>query len=226
MPAVAEAAIPALQVQALSDGTRIAWRLQWNDPTPDGNVDTSRYTDAVALQFPLVDNAAITMGQPEGPVQILQWKALWQKDIDVGFQDVQDLHPNFWSDLYWFAEGEFPFPIPSAFRDPRSLEWFIALQAGNPVAVFSRTQPVEELTAIGFGTLTHQAESAATAKGAWKDGRWSVVLSRPLRTPDAQDYQFRAGVPGQVACAAWDGSAGNVGGRKSYSMWNEFTVEP
>lgn len=224
MPVITNAVVPTASLAALTDGSNIAWRVAWADPSPDGNVDTSRFTDGVALQFPLSENAGFTMGQEGGAVQILHWKALWQLDVDAGFQDVQDLHPNYWSDLYWFAEGQLPFPIPEAFGDPRSLQWFIAQQAGNPMAVFSRSQPVEELVAEGFGTLTHQPESATTAKGAWKDGRWAVVFTRPLLTTDPLDYRFEAGAGGTVAVAVWEGGAGQVGGRKQYSMWSRFLV--
>lgn len=224
MPAVTNAAVPLAQLSALTDGSNIAWRVVWADPAPDGNVDTSRFTDAVALQFPLSEAAGYTMGQEGEAVQILHWKALWQQDVDVGFQDVQDLHPNYWSDLYWFAEGAFPFPIPEAFTDPRALQWFIAQQAGNPMAVFSRSQPVEELIAEGFGTLTHQPDSATTAKGAWKDGQWAVVFTRPLQTDDARDHQFTTGAAGTVALAVWEGGAGQAGGRKQYSTWTRFLI--
>ena len=148
MPSLAEASIETIRVQALTDGEHIAWRVSWSDSTPDGNVDVSRFSDGVAIEFPLDEGALPMMGDEESKVQILYWKALWQKDIDVGFQDVQDVHPNFWSDLYWFAEGEFPYPVPEAFQNPTALQWFVAHQAGNPMAVFSRRQPVQELVAI------------------------------------------------------------------------------
>jgi hypothetical protein len=180
----------------------------------------------VAIEFPLDAGAAPMMGHQGAKVQILHWKALWQKDIDAGFQDVQDLHPNYWSDLYWFAEGKFPFPVQTSFRNPSSLQWFIAQSAGNPMAVFSRTQPIEELIAEGFGTLTHQKESASTGKGAWVNNTWAVVISRPLTTQDPADFQFHAGEKAQVAFAVWQGSAGNVGGRKQWTSWNEFGVAP
>lgn len=220
-------AVDQIDVQAVTDGKTIAWRLTWADATADGNVDTARFTDGVAMQFPLAPGAAPMMGHREtGKVQIIHWKALWQKDLDVGFQDVQDLHPNYWSDLYWFAEGQFPYPVPSAFKDPRSMQWFIANQAGNPMAVFSRTQPAEELIAEGFGTLTHQKDSVSRAKGVWANGTWSVVFSRPLASTDPLDFQFQLGGAGQVSFAVWEGTHENVGGRKHWTNWVPFEVQP
>ncbi len=200
--------------------------MSWDDHSPDGNVDVSRFSDGVAIGFPIDPNASPMMGNADGRVQILYWKALWQKDIDAGFQDVQDLHPNYWSDLYWFAEGEFPFPVPEAFSNPESLQWFIAHQAGNPVAAFSRSQPVEELVAEGWGTLTHQPQSATEGKGAWVRDTWAVVFTRPLSTDDPLDYAIEPGKSGQIVLAVWQGHDGNVGGRKHWSAWTPFEVQP
>jgi hypothetical protein len=187
------------------------------------NVDTGRFSDAVAIMFPLDPNSPFTMGFDNLRVQILHWKAIWQKDIDEHFQDVQVLHPNFWSDLYWFSEGEHPHRVPEAFGSAAAQQYFIAKSAGNPVAQQHRKTPVEELLAEGFGTLTNQPQSVTQGKGVWKDGRWSVVFRRPLKTDDPIDYTFVSGESCQAALAVWEGSAGDVGGRKQYSMW--VTVE-
>jgi len=224
IPAMNEGTIDAVRVQAMHDGETIAWRLSWKDESPDGNVDVGRFSDAGAVQFPLIKNTQPMMGLG-GQVQALYWKALWQKDIDVGFQDVQDLHPNYWYDLYWFAEGEFPYPVPESFQKPESLQWFIAHQAGNPMAVFSRTTPIEEVSASGWGTLTHQDETVTTGKGAWVDDKWAIVFRRPLKTDDADDYQFDSDMPKQASFAIWDGSKDQVGGRKHWTMWVDFQME-
>ncbi|MFQ5983915.1 MAG: ethylbenzene dehydrogenase-related protein [Alphaproteobacteria bacterium] len=226
MPTLEEASVERVRLQTLHDGRRIAWRVSWEDQTLDGNVDVNRFSDAVALEFPLDDGAAPMMGDEESRVQILHWKALWQKDIDEGFQDVQDLHPSFWSDLYWFAKGRFPYPVPEAFDNPAARQWFPALRAGNPMATWKRRQPVEELLAQGWGTLTHQPYVVTAAKGTWLREQWAVVFTRPLETDDPLDHQFAPGATGQIAVAVWDGSTGNVGARKHWSDWVAFEVEP
>jgi hypothetical protein len=232
MPTLAKATIDKIKVQALNDGQTIGWRVAWDDQTADMNVDTGRFTDAVALEFPLSDKAAPMMGgfrTQGGKVQILYWKALWQKDINEGFQDVQDVYPNYWTDLYWFAEGGFPYHVLESFQNPASKQWFVGYQAGNPVSVFSRLQPVEELVAEGWGTLTHrhskQEESATSGKGVWDGKQWSVVFLRPLKTEDVTDHQFAVDKPGQVAFAVWQGSEENVGGRKHWSNWVSYHLQ-
>ncbi len=224
-PMLEVATIETVSLQGLTDGQSIVWRLSWKDATNDGNVDSGRFTDAVALQFPMVRNANFTMGDRGQLVQILHWKALWQKDIDEHFQDVQDLHPNYWADLYWFAEGR-PYEVPASFQDPRSHAWFAAYSAGNPMSQFQRAVPVEELAAEGYGTLTSHPESVSVGRGVWQDGEWAVVLARPLQSSDELDYQFWSGGRGELGVAVWDGGTGNVGGRKHWSNWTEFEVSP
>lgn len=226
MPRVTELAVPEIDVQAVTDGESISWRLSWSDASADENVDTGRFCDAVALQFALDPAVPYTMGGRHKPVEIIEWKALWQKDVDVHFQDVQDLHPTYWTDLYWFAEGEFPYPVPAAFSRPESLLWFPAYRAGNPVADIHRDRVVEEFIAEGYGTLTPQTRTDATGRGRWRDGRWAVVVRRPMRTGDRADVAFYPRTRGVFAVAVWDGSAGNVGGRKQISGWNDFEVLP
>ena len=64
-PMLEEASIKTIRVQALTDGEQIAWRVSWPDPTPDGNVDVSRFSDGVAVEFPLDEGALPMMGDEE-----------------------------------------------------------------------------------------------------------------------------------------------------------------
>ncbi|MBM4116519.1 hypothetical protein FJ251_02075 [bacterium] len=225
LPAITETAVASIALQAVTDGERIAFRLSWPDATRDRAQEVTRFGDAAALQFPLAEDATYMMGAAGKRVQILHWKALWQRDVDEGFQDVQDLHPNYWVDLYWFAAGSFPQRVPEDFADTRAQAWFPARAAGNPIAQWNRVEPIEELIAEGFGTLTAQRESASAGRAVWREGRWWLTVVRPLETQDPNDYQFRLDRPGSVGVAIWDGSAGNVGGRKQYSPWLRFEVQ-
>lgn len=226
MPMMATLAVPSIDVRALTDGRRVAWHLSWADSQADYHLDTDRFCDAVALQFPLEPNAAYTMGAEDFPVQIIQWKAIWQKDIDEHFQDVQDLHPNYWCDLYWFADGEWPYRVPDDFQSTEALDWFIAYRAGNPMADMYREEPVQEMICEGYGSLTHQEENASIARGVFRDGRWQVVISRPMQTYDEADFQFTPGMRNTVAFAVWDGAKENVAGRHQQTQWVVFEVAP
>ena len=223
-PRLLASSIPNVRVQALHDGESIAFRLVWNDDTPNGNVASGMFTDAAAVQLPIDAAASPMMGHPGGRVQILHWKALWQKDQDVGFQDVHTLYPNIWSDLYWFSPNAHPHPVQDIAADPYGRAWLIALSAGNSVALVNRSTPAQELIAEGFGTLTAQPESATTARGVWFDNTWVLVIERPLKTADPLDAPLSAGGKTQAAFAIWNGGDGNVGARKHWSAWVDLEV--
>jgi hypothetical protein len=213
--------VTAVEVQAVADARTVAFRLRWRDMTRDVACEQDLFPDGCGLMLPLDDNASFMMGSQGARVHILHWKALWQRDIDEGFQDVQDLHPNYWADTYWFAKGGWPHPVPAAFADERSHQWFPARQAGNPMSSWNRQQPVQELVAEGFGTLTAHEKTTARGRGAWRNGNWTVVIARDLVTDDPLDHQFGKGQP-MVGFAVWDGTADNVGARKHFSMWTPF----
>lgn len=226
-----------VSVQALRDDKRIAWRLSWADDSPVYNVEVSQFTDSVAIQLPLVDNAPFVMGGKGQPVRLMQWKALWQKDIDEGFQDVKSMYPNAWNDLYWFDQvgatkiggdddtnaADFVALFGNA---EIAQQWLIGVSAGNPMSTLARTQPVEELSAEGFGTSTHVADSTCAGRGVWRDGRWTVVIEHGLDPTDPLTARLLGNnAQNQISLAVWDGSAGNTGGRKHWCPWMPMKLE-
>lgn len=225
-PTLEKATVLALQVQAIHDDKRAAWRISWPAAGPATQVETGAFTDAVAIQFPMVDGAPFTMGAKGQPVRLLHWKAIWQKDIDSGFQDITDLYPNAWCDLYWFAPGLGRISAAQLGSDPKARAFMSHLAAGNPMANTHRKQPVEEIVAEGFGSATSVPDSPSTAHGVWKDGRWTVVLDRPLNPADPLAARLRSHPQNLVSFAVWDGTAGNRGGRKQYCTWIPLRFEP
>ena len=223
-PFLTRATVKQVRIQAMRDARQIAWRIEWDAPAPAWNVDAGRFTDAVALQFPLQPNTPFMMGGPGLPVRILHWKALWQKDIDEGYQQVEDLHPNYYADLYWFATGKFPFPILESLASPEARQFMPALAAGNPMANPERKTPLEEIIAEGFGTATTRDAAPGNAHGTWQDGRWIVTFIRPLDTADPLAAAIQTGHADAIAFAVWDGSNQNVGGRKHWSGWIPMTL--
>jgi hypothetical protein len=221
-PMLDDPTVQVVQAVALTDGRKIAWRFSWPDANPASSTETGQFSDAVGVQFPLVPGAPYLMGAADMPVYSLYWKAQWQHDINHGFQDVLAKYPNAWSDVYWFG-GDHPYHVPASFTDERAREWFIGASAGNPNSNLNRTTPVEEVIAEGFGTLTHVPAGIADGRGLWKDGRWHVVITRPI-ADDALSKLFAPGNTSEFAVAVWDGDAGNVGGRKHHSLWVQFEV--
>lgn len=76
---------------------------------------------------------------------------------------------------------------------------------------------VENLFAEGFGTLTPSETQYLKGIGVYKDGGWSVILSRSLSAPTAGDITFeKKSIP--VAFSAWDGGNGERDGFKAVTL--------
>ena len=95
--------------------------------------------------------------------------------------------------------------------------WYWAAPSVNPK---DDAQTVMlDATGPNKAPVPRKDSSALSANGNWKDGRWSVVFKRSLKTGDVKDLQFEAGRYIPIAFADWDGVAGEKGGRHSFTSW-------
>lgn len=63
-------------VKAVHNTQEIAFRLEWQDPTNNEHrVDNTDFPDAVAMLFPLRNNAPLFMGMEGAPVNLWYWRA-------------------------------------------------------------------------------------------------------------------------------------------------------
>ena len=143
------------------------------------------------------------MGGPDLPVNIWQWKAVWQADIETGFETAAERWPDTYVDEY--QQEDDPLYAP-------------AEELGNPNAQRDRSTPIEDLIAEGFGTLTTVEAQQVEGSGEWRDGRWRVVFARALES-DGQLSSFGVGTITPVAFAVWDGGAGDRNGQKSIAQF-------
>jgi len=217
--------IRQLTVQALHNGTWIAFRLSWKDATKNSVMYTDTFRDAAAIMVPVGKEAAITMGAAGQRALILHWKADWQEDIDKTFQDVAQLYPNAWVDWYPFAPGEPPYDM-TAWTNPESRRYLTGWVLGNPRSQPIKRTSVEEQIAEGFGTLTTSERQSAIGKGAYADGGWSVAITRPFVTGDPSDPAWGPGKASVVSFGVWDGAKGEIGSRKGISAWVPLRVAP
>ncbi len=107
---------------------------------------------------------------------------------------------------------------------------------GGPVNIWywkNETGKAVDMTAKGFGTLKPQAEQDVSAVGAYNNGTWRVVFSRPLETSDKEtDVQVVPGIWTSVAFAMWDGALTGTGepkekgSQKAISSWWSIRAEP
>ena len=203
--------ISHIKIRSAINDNAVAFRLEWADPTPDRSSSRHQdFKDAIAMEFALGDvllhkhghnEPFFGMGQRGKVVNIWQWRADWQTEIETKEK------------LEYATKG-------------MDLDAMIFGGEVNPVDALNpfRDVPVEEMNAEGFGTLTPQPRTKQNilGKGTWKDGRWSVVFYRTLDSLNKWDKKFSNDQPILVAFAIWDGSQQDRNGRKVVSMWQKL----
>ena len=211
--------IKSLKVRSIhSDRGWIAFLLEWDDRTRDDFPRPGHFADAVALEFPLDAKSppAPMMGhQAGGRVEIVQWRADWQRDVLKGETKITDLYPNAVIDA----------PADKIYKGDDQVAFSAGRSLGNIVSQASKPRAVQALMAEGFGTLTTKATQNADGRGTGSKGRWRVVIVKARAAFADRDA---AVVPsksqGFVGFAAWDGSAGERGSRKSWAAWIPLTA--
>jgi hypothetical protein len=214
--------VKEIRLRALHDRKMVYVELSWADATPDRTPRRhTEFTDAVALQFPLSTApplASPVMGDRTRPVNIWQWKAAWQDEL-ARDRDLRVAYPHMFVDYYYDVH------LAKTARDREGFNAGVA--AGNLQSARRRASAVEDLTAWGFGTLTSQPRQDVVGFGAWRQGRWTVVMARSLVTPDEADVQFAAGAPALVNVAVWNGSHRERNGQKSVTLtWWPLQFSP
>ena len=217
---------PDLRVQAMHDGKTLAVRLSWRDQTRDAQaIRPQDFPDLAALQlFKGGREPFLGMGGPDGSVDVWLWNAAAQADRER-YADVDTAYPDMAVDQYPF-EGptDGPRAHPTG-RQPR--DFITAWAAGNQRSDPTRPRPGSNLQAKGFGSLTMRPRlsQVATAQGRWGEGRWTVVLRRPLQVAPDAGLALAGGDHGSIAFALWDGAAHDRDGQKLVSIWHDLELE-
>jgi mono/diheme cytochrome c family protein len=223
-------AVAEIEVQALHDGRSIAFRLQWDDPTPDlhaGKVEA--FKDAVALELVTgADEPFLGMGATATPIDLWMWDA----DRGQSGDDLEDINPRVVVDVYPFTEQGVVSPEYARAGTKTAEQADVALPAkavGNQVTRAS-AHPTggSSLTAAGPGSITFRFAKSqlVSAAGRWSQGRWTVLMRRSLNVASLDDGV--ALVPGQrasVAFAVWEGSHRDRNGQKQVSIWQDLVLE-
>lgn len=232
-PNLQEETIKEVKVKSVYSEKQFAFLLEWEDKTKDEFVDVDQFCDQIAVQLPVdVNNIpSFMMGNEGGKVHIVHWKAIWQRDCEKGFRDVQDAYPNMWVDIYPGQEGELD-RSKRVYAKDITAEQIVenrgtfnmpGTASNNPMSSIKRKVPVEEASAIGFGTLSTQETQSATGWADWKDGKWTVCIVVPVNTGNIFKANFKDKT--KLSLAVWNGDKQNVGGRKHYSPWSDVILE-
>ena len=208
-----------VRVQALSDGARIAFRLEWIDATLDEKPGPALFSDACAVQLPSEirpDVPAPQMGEPGRPVEITLWRAAWQAQLEGRNTKLTDLYPNAAVDAYPFQAASLE--KGSEAQREMELRYAPARAVGNAVAG-PRERAVQDLRAQGPGTLEPGASYDSDGQGKRTADGWAVVITRRMPTGLAPGHRT------QVAFAVWDGGRQEIGARKMRTGWVPMKLE-
>jgi DMSO reductase family type II enzyme heme b subunit len=200
----------AVAVSAVTDGRRVAVLLQWRDELPQTTaIRVQDFQDAAALQYSMTDEYGfLGMGDTNHPVNLWQWKAGWQTEVEQGAPDVHDVYNSMHVDAWTFTN-------------------FNSAASSKNVIALPHKSPIEDANARGFGSFRSQpiGQQNVTGKGIWHDGFWNVLFVREMRARHGDDVRFprRGSVP--VAFAIWNGEQGDRNGRKMISNWYQLVFE-
>jgi hypothetical protein len=217
LPNLAEPAVKALAVRAVHNGGWIGFLVEWKDATQSDRLIVDSFGDQVAVQLPIGTKAAAPspmMGNQGGRVNIMQWRAALQHDIDHGPLSIKDLYPNAWADVY-------PDEVMTA-TDARPYAGALGIE--NPVSR-GVASPVLDQMAEGWGSMTVKPDQHALGKGVWKDGVWRVAITRPMVSDDRNAPRLVPGERTSVAFAVWEGGHREVGARKAWSPWVPLVIQ-
>lgn len=217
-----------VNVQAVHNGQWASFRLTWKDADRSEAGPLGKFSDGVAMEFPVkVANGvppSAFMGEVGNPVHIYHWKAAFQYDKDHGkMKVVQDIYPNMSADLNNpiepkpetrdFMKGV-PENYPKATEDQKNV-FSHGKAAGNPQS-YPKLRAMDEIYAEGWGTSQVIDNHESIANGKWENGQWTVVISRPLKSKVGSVL-----VPGKssfVCFAVWQGGKAETGSRKSVNL--------
>jgi DMSO reductase family type II enzyme heme b subunit len=147
----------------------------------------------------------------------MQWRAAFQHDIDTNAVDgpkPTDLYPDMHVDVY----------PDEVLRVTDARAYMGAVGVDNPISR-PKNSPVLEQMAEGFGSLTVLPQQRADGKGVWANGRWRVVITRPLAVGDAYSPSLKPGDETLAAFAVWDGGSKEVGSRKAWANWVQLKLD-
>jgi len=209
----------ALEAQAMTDGTNVAYRLTWTVPARSDLSAPNVFSDACAVQMPAQTGPDVPnpmMGEANQPVEITYWRASWQATLDGRPETLATLYPNAKVDHYPFESASL---VPGSPEQLAMAKRFApALAVGNTM-MGPRDRSVQDLLANGPGTLRPAERTVSSGAGKATPTGWSVVLVRPL------PKGVKPGSRSQVAFAVWQGSKGEAGARKMRSGWIPLAVE-
>jgi DMSO reductase family type II enzyme heme b subunit len=169
------------------------------------------------------------MGDKTSPVDV--W--FWDADRQSGPAAAEEAYPNAVFDVLPFSEtvvASAEMNRPGARHADQPDISLPARATGNQIVPTSDESGGSSLHAGGPRTITFRVTQSqlVEARGTWSDGRWTVVMMRPLSVPSADDPGAPGLEPGgraSIAFAVWDGLHQDRDGQKSITIWQDLEIE-
>jgi mono/diheme cytochrome c family protein len=230
----------SIEVQAVYDERRIAFRVRWHDIQAD-----TAATNSPTLEVPLSEEElAPSVPPPEGGEGDFWGEGavseepsgadFWGEDAvaDEGGED------DFWGEaastesspaagvVAEFSDAvaiQLPTRLPEGIAKP----YFLFGDPQNPVDVWfldlAEDRP-RRFEGRGSTSLSSTEASAIEATASWKSGEWSAVFVRDRRASGGVSFSEGAYVP--VAFSVWDGLARERGNRRGLTQWFYVYLTP
>ena len=212
-PRLLEPSTSEVLVKAITNGSEIAFRLEWLDESQSDMPGPRHFIDGCAVQLPSMADPNVPapqMGEVGKTVEISYWRADWQAIVEGRADNINALYPNASIDHYP-AEAKPLENNPQAQAEAAAR--YAPARALGSRRSGPREQPVEDLIAEGPSTLSPAPNAVSKGKGVKTPKGWAVVISRPMPAG------FSAAMPSQIAFAVWEGSHIEVGARKMRTGW-------
>jgi len=212
-PRLLEPSTPEVQVKSMTNGTEIAFRLEWPDESQNDMPGPKHSLDGCAIQLPAKSDVTVPapqMGEVGKTVEITFWRADWQAIVEGRADAITSIYPN-------AAVDHYPSEAKPLQNNPQALvesaSRYAPAQALGNRRTGPRAQPVEDLLAEGPGTLSPAPNAVSKGKGVKTAKGWAVVITRPV------PVGFSNTTPSQIAFAVWEGAHTEVGARKMRTGW-------
>ncbi|MBK8464248.1 MAG: hypothetical protein KA956_11185 [Pyrinomonadaceae bacterium] len=212
-PRLLEPSTSEVLVKAITNGSEIAFRLEWLDESQSDMPGPRHFIDGCAVQLPSKADPNVPapqMGEVGKTVEISYWRADWQAIVEGRADNINAIYPNASIDHYP-AEAKPLENNPQAQAETAAR--YAPARALGSKRSGPREQPVEDLVAEGPSTLSPAPNAVSKGRGVKTPKGWAVVISRPMPTG------FSAATPSQIAFAVWEGSHIEVGARKMRTGW-------
>lgn len=187
-------------IQALVSKSHIAIKLSWSDETESKTIDTDRYADGFAIQFPqdlTKPLPYIGMGDPRSPVVVHIRKN------GTGYAAVNG-HT---SQLSTQSLNKFDDELATYQKEAKEKE---------------RSNYLKTFISKGFRTMTEVDSNELSASMSYKKGKYEAVIIRSIKDSNAD--LIGSIIP--VAVAVWDGDKAGRDGAKWLSAWLPIVVDP